>query len=218
LSWSLLDLVVYRLGLLQSADAEGRLGAVSHLKLREHVRDVVLHGLDADAECARDFGVVASFGDQGEYFALSFGQVGAVAWRVAAPQHPCGGARTDTSTACSPRTKTRTCPVARSATRTRGRATTLRALTGPGWRRYHRGASPAARRVSAVERAAQTAGPKVYLFGKMAGPNIHVPRSARAERACSGAAPRGASAWNRAAHERRLSSALIAPSGDQHRR
>jgi hypothetical protein len=123
-----------------------------------------------------------------------------------------------TSTACSPRSRTRTCPVARSATRTRGRATTLRALTGPGWRRYHRGASPAARRVSAVERAAQTAGPKVYLFGKMAGPNIHVPRSARAERACSGAAPRGASAWNRAAHERRLSSALIAPSGDQHRR
>jgi hypothetical protein len=62
--------------LLKSADAEGGLGAVSYLELREDVRDVVLHCLDADSEGARDFGVAAPVGEQGEYFAFSFGQVG----------------------------------------------------------------------------------------------------------------------------------------------
>jgi hypothetical protein len=60
---------------------------------------------------------------------------------------------------------------------------------------------------------AQLATLKVYLFGKMAGPDIHVPRSARAERGVVGRRIGGTAQRTKAPieHTHRLS-------GDQHRK
>jgi hypothetical protein len=51
-------------------------GAIWHLQLGQHLRDVVAHGLLRHAEPARDLMVAASGRDQLEYFAFARGQVG----------------------------------------------------------------------------------------------------------------------------------------------
>ena len=57
------------LALVEASHPQGGLGAVAHLELGQHVRDVVLHGLEADAERAGDLGVAAPVGDQREHLA-----------------------------------------------------------------------------------------------------------------------------------------------------
>jgi hypothetical protein len=47
------------------------LGAVTDLELGEHVRRVILDGLDRDPELARDLGVAASLRDQGQHLGLA---------------------------------------------------------------------------------------------------------------------------------------------------
>jgi hypothetical protein len=52
------------------------LGAVGDLELGEDVRHVVADGLGAEVQLADDVGVAAALGEQGQYFAFTFGQLG----------------------------------------------------------------------------------------------------------------------------------------------
>src|SRR5438552_9602746 len=68
--------------------AEGGLGPVGGLELVEDARDVVLHGLQGDAEGAGDLLVAGTFGQQVEYFTFSRGQVVWPGWGGRAGQPP----------------------------------------------------------------------------------------------------------------------------------
>src|SRR6478735_4906080 len=89
--------------LAQPTHPEGRLGAIAYLQLGQYVRDMVLHGLEAEVELARDLRVAATLGDEREHLRLPVGQGGSDAavsleeslGRPGAEDHASAGHRAD---------------------------------------------------------------------------------------------------------------------------